>query len=450
MKQGSVKNLEGTVGGSGAWVAGALDSAQQQRGGWQSAALSALVASAEKSWGKVLFPSTRVESWKYTSVESITSGNFKATSPGATVTLEDIDGYIVKALNPYLIVLVNGHYEPKLSTQEFVKGVTVLTSQELASGKNEERASRIGASQAHANNPFVALATALMTECVTISVDRGTRVERPIQVISVVTKEGAGAVITPRLMIEVAELAELAVIESHVTLGATSYLTIPVVESFVAESGRLRATKIELDSDDAFHVAHNVTEQGRASYTRALVFSFGGRLVRNAGDIELKGSGCDATINGLSVLNRAQHVDNTTSIHHIEPACESRELFKGIYSGESKGVFSGTIVVESEAQKTNAFQSNQTLLLSPTASIDTRPQLKIWADDVKCTHGATVGQLDEMAMFYLRSRGIDQDEAKRCLVKAFASEVVSSLECDALEAYVGELLTAKLESLRSN
>ena len=444
-----MKNIDLAVGVSGAWVNGALESARAQRGKWQSSALSALVASAEKSWGKVLFPSTKVESWKYTSVESITSSTFKVASPGATVTSEDIDGFVVKALNPYVLVLVNGYYEPKLSAQEFAKGVSVLTSRELASGANEERVARIGASRAHLSNPFVALATALLTECISISVERGIKVERPIQVISVVTKEGSGAVITPRVVIDVAELGELDIIESHVTLGASSYLTIPVVEAFVAESARLRSTKIELDSEEAYHVAHNVTEQGRASFTRGLVFSFGGRLVRNSGDIELKGSGCDATINGLSVLNKSQHVDNTTSIHHIEPHCESRELFKGIYSGESKGVFSGTIVVESEAQKTNAFQSNQTLLLSPTASIDTRPQLKIWADDVKCTHGATVGQLDEMAMFYLRSRGIDVEEAKRCLVKAFASEVVSSLECDALEGYVAELLTAKLESLRN-
>jgi Fe-S cluster assembly protein SufD len=448
MNQASVKNFEGAVGVSGAWVAGVLDSAQAQRGEWQSSALTTLVASAEKSWGKVLFPSTRIESWKYTSVESIASSDFKAPSPDPTVTLADIDGFIVKALNPYLLVLVNGYFQPNLSTKEFPEGVSVLSSRELANGKNEVKAARIGASHAHLNNPFVALATALMTECLSISVDREVKVDRPIQIISVVSKGGSEAVILPRLMVEVSELAELDIIESHVTLGASSYLTIPVVESFVAESGRLRSTKIELDNDDAYHVAHNVTEQGRASCTRALVFSFGGRLVRNSGDIELKGSGCEATINGLSVLNGVQHVDNTTAIHHIEPACESRELFKGIYAGESKGVFSGTIVVESEAQKTNAFQSNQTVLLSPTASVDTRPQLKIWADDVKCTHGATVGQLDEMAMFYLRSRGIDKEEAKRCLVKAFASEVVSSIECDVLEGYVGDLLTSKLESLR--
>jgi Fe-S cluster assembly protein SufD len=158
----------------------------------------------------------------------------------------------------------------------------------------------------------------------------------------------------------------------------------------------------------------------------------------------LKGSGAMSVLNGLSVLSGTQHVDNTTLIHHIEPTIESREHFKGIYADESRGVFSGTITVDQLAQKTNAFQSNQALLLSPSASIETRPQLMIWADDVKCTHGATVGQLDDDAMFYLRSRGVGREEARGFLIHAFASEVLTSCKVEPLRQYVEAAISKKL------
>jgi Fe-S cluster assembly protein SufD len=161
----------------------------------------------------------------------------------------------------------------------------------------------------------------------------------------------------------------------------------------------------------------------------------------------LRGANSQSLLNGLSLLSGTQHVDNTTLIHHIEPSAESREHFKGIYAGESRGVFSGTITVEKIAQKTNAFQSNQALLLSSDASIESRPQLKIWADDVKCTHGATVGQLDADALFYLRSRGIGEDAAKAFLVHAFASEVLSSVAVAPVKEYVEGIISSRLDTL---
>jgi Fe-S cluster assembly protein SufD len=194
-------------------------------------------------------------------------------------------------------------------------------------------------------------------------------------------------------------------------------------------------------------VSTTTVDQGRDATVRTHIFSFGGALVRNNAQVALKGSASNAVLNGLSVLSGSQHVDNTTLIHHIEPSAESREHFKGIYADESRGVFSGTITVEKIAQKTNAFQSNQALLLSPSASIETRPQLKIWADDVKCTHGATVGQLDADALFYLRSRGIDRDIARNFLIHAFASEVLTSVENVKVREYVEGVLSGVLGSL---
>jgi Fe-S cluster assembly protein SufD len=216
----------------------------------------------------------------------------------------------------------------------------------------------------------------------------------------------------------------------------------------VAEPGAfIDYYKMQVESEDAFHVAGVTASQARNSEIRTHLFEFGGALVRNNAQVLLKGSGAQAVLNGLSLLRDSQHIDNATLIHHIEPHAESREHFKGIYGGSSKGVFSGTITVDKIAQKTNAFQSNQALLLSTDASIESRPQLKIWADDVKCTHGATIGQLDADALFYLRSRGIGRQEAQAFLVHAFASEVLLSVNVASLKQHVEEIISQKLQQV---
>jgi Fe-S cluster assembly protein SufD len=238
----------------------------------------------------------------------------------------------------------------------------------------------------------------------------------------------------------------MTVVESHVGAAGIRYLSLPIVELAAGAGACVDYYKIQVESQQAFHVAGLTALQGRDAQIKVHMFSFGGALVRNNAQTLLNGSGAHAVLNGLSVLAGSQHVDNATLIHHIEPHGESREHFKGIYRDASKGVFSGTITVEKIAQKTNAFQSNQALLLSSDASIESRPQLKIWADDVKCTHGATVGQLDADALFYLRSRGVGEQEAKAFLVHAFASEVLSSVDAIPVKEYVEKLITEKLEA----
>jgi Fe-S cluster assembly protein SufD len=234
------------------------------------------------------------------------------------------------------------------------------------------------------------------------------------------------------------------VIDSHVTAGGEEYLSLPVVEIQADAYAVVDLYRFQDEAQSAYHVSGTSIEQAQSSSVNTHVFSFGSSLARNNVKVALRGTGCSTLLNGLSVLSAAQHVDNSTEIHHIEPNCESREHFKGIYSDTSRGIFTGTITVDKIAQKTNAFQSNQALLLSPSASIETRPQLQIWADDVKCTHGATVGQLDADALFYLRSRGLSQEDARNFLIHAFASEVLTTIRVPALRDYVEQVLTAKL------
>ena len=273
---------------------------------------------------------------------------------------------------------------------------------------------------------------------------KGHVVEAPIHIVHVTTAASEGRVATPRLRIDAEQEAQVTVVESHVGAQGVRYLSLPVGEIVAASGSIVDYYRLQLESEAAHHVSGLSVEQHKDSVARAHIFSFGGALVRNNAHMVLNGAGAQSVINGLSLLSGSQHVDNTTTIHHREPNTESREHFKGIYAKDSRGVFSGTIVVDKIAQKTNAFQSNQALLLSSNASIDSRPQLKIWADDVKCTHGATVGQLDAEAMFYLQSRGISKEDARAFLVHAFASEVLTSVQCAPVKEYVEAAISERL------
>jgi Fe-S cluster assembly protein SufD len=359
--------------------------------------------------------------------------------------VKDLEPYMIAGLDAHLLVWVDGAFNAELSSAGEVVGVSISRISESAQLVDAESA--VGSSNAHSDDAFAALATALMTDGISLTVARGASAVKPIHIVHVATAAAHGSVMAPRLVVDAAETSQVSIIESHVALAAGSYLSLPVAEIRAAQGAVVDYVKFQNESRDAFHVSMTAVDQGRDATVRTYIFSFGGALVRNNATVALNGSGSNAVLNGLSVLSGSQHVDNTTLIHHIEPSAESREHFKGIYADESRGVFSGTITVEKIAQKTNAFQSNQTLLLSPTASIETRPQLKIWADDVKCTHGATVGQLDADALFYLRSRGIDRDIARNFLIHAFASEVLTSVESVEVRGYIEGVLSGVLDTL---
>ena len=443
---GQVAKLQ-QVGGETEWVAIALAEASklQEKTAGKIASLNERVAEARSAWSKVLFPSPRLESWKYTNPEQIAKGPFVlASSTGSDAEVAElITRSLVKGLeSTNTVVFVDGVFSAKHSRVAQANGLQVTRLLDRS-----DAASRIGMLDQHRGDAFAALATALLSDCVCVSVARGCVVETPVQIVHVVTSACQGAVVTPRVFVEAAENAKVTVVESHIGASAVRYLSLPMAE-LVAEPGAfIDYYKMQVESEDAFHVAGVTASQARNSEIRTHLFEFGGALVRNNAQVLLKGSGAQAVLNGLSLLRDSQHIDNATLIHHIEPHAESREHFKGIYGGSSKGVFSGTITVEKIAQKTNAFQSNQALLLSTDASIESRPQLKIWADDVKCTHGATIGQLDADALFYLRSRGIGRQEAQAFLVHAFASEVLLSVNVASLKQHVEEIISQKLQQV---
>lgn len=421
------------------WVERALQAATASQSALTSPSLAKLIAEARAVWSKLSFPSQKLEDWKYTNPDSIAQGPYEFAMGGDTSsTARDLLGRArVSNLDACCeVVFVDGAYSEDLSRIEPATGVVVSRASETTSS--------IGSLGLHKEESFAALATALFSDCVSITVKKGTLVEKPVHVVHVTTSASAGRVSTPRLRIDAEEASQVTVVESHVGAQGARYLSLPVGEVVAAQSAVVDYYRIQLESEAASHVSGLSVEQHRDAVVRAHIFSFGGALVRNNAHMVLNGAGAQSVINGLSLLSDSQHVDNTTTIHHREPNTESREHFKGIYAKESRGVFSGTIVVDKIAQKTNAFQSNQALLLSSNASIDSRPQLKIWADDVKCTHGATVGQLDADAMFYLRSRGISKHEARAFLVHAFASEVLTSVQCAPVKEYVEAVISERL------
>jgi Fe-S cluster assembly protein SufD len=429
------------------WARSALDEARSRSASWASSALSELRSEGEKSWNKVLFPSPRLEAWKYTNTDVIAKGSFL---PSGTVSSE-ASAHVEQLLqaspdrSAFVVTFVDGAYARTLSSEGEIDGVTFARISELSDGRNEDVAKHFGRSGAHSREAFAALATGLMEEGLSITVDRGATVKRAIHIVNLSTK--SGVVFAPRLSLSVGEGASVRVIDSYIASGAEKYLSLPVCEITADPGALVEYYRIQDEAVSSYHVSFLWLEQGSGSTVNSHISSFGGALVRNNVEVLLAGSNAHSTLNGVTILDGSQHVDNATLIHHMEPSAESREHFKGVYAGRSRGVFSGTITVEPIAQKTNAFQSNQALLLSSDASIESRPQLKIWADDVKCTHGATVGQLDQDALFYLRSRGIGQEDARNFLVHAFASEVLASIKSEPVRDHVEAILSRKLDTL---
>ncbi len=435
-----------------AWVEQVLHEAhRRQNEGKLPASIAAVINEARVTWGKVLFPTSKLEAWKYTNPAPIAEGPFDLPKSGAEKSVADL---LKHASIPGLeessrIVFVDGAFSGELSSIVHTKGLHVerITSGAQSGDAQSSGANGVGALGLHRDDPFAALATALFSDVVCLTVARGVVVERPVHIVHIASPRSNGAALTPRLYLKADEGSQVTIVESFVGAENVRYLSLPVCEVVAEANAHVDYYRIQRESAASYHVSNSAVEQHRDAEVRTHIFSFGGALVRNNAQVRLMGANSQAVLNGLSLLTGAQHVDNSTLIHHIEPSAESREHFKGIYAEQSRGVFSGTITVEKAAQKTNAFQSNQALLLSSEASIESRPQLKIWADDVKCTHGATVGQLDPNALFYLQSRGISKDQAKAFLVHAFASEVLSSVRSAPVKAYVEEIISARLAAL---
>jgi Fe-S cluster assembly protein SufD len=395
------------------------------------------------------FPTVRDEEWRFTNPAPVVTVEYKPADGGAHLTAQQIDAFLWGSA-PNRVVVVNGRYSPELSrVTALPAGVRAGSLSAYVNGAlqaDAETAQRLLGQLADVNErAFAALNTAHLDDGAYVHIPEGVVVDEPIDILFVsANTAGAPASIShPRCLIVVGDRAQARLVETYVGLDG-AYLANAVTEVFVGESGVLDHYKVQQDSLSSSHVASMHVHAARSANFSSHSFALGGRFVRNDVVAKLDGEGAEVTLNGLYLADGDRLVDNHTTIDHARAHCPSHEVYKGILGGRARAVFNGKIIVRPDAQKTDAKQTNRALLLSDDALINTKPQLEIFADDVKCTHGATIGQLDEDAIFYLRARGLTFAEARDMLIHAFAGQILDRVQIAPLKQALEDELYAQL------
>jgi len=398
----------------------------------------ALRARAAERFLEAGFPTTRDEDWKYTSVAPIAKVPFRLADAAALV----VDAARVgpqRLEGAHEIVFVNGAYSPALSSKGAAEPGLLVGRLADAIAKDAGAVEpHLGRHASIDASPFAALNTAFLDDGAFVRIDKGALIERPIHVIFLSTAAGQPVACHPRLLCVAGEKAEAKIVETFAGIDGAATFTNAVAEYVLGPASVVKHTKVQRESEGAFHVSTTHLDLDRSVTYASQSISIGGSLVRNDVNAVCGGEGCEVTLDGLYLARGRQHVDNHTTIDHAKPNCASREVYKGVLDGRSRGVFNGKVYVRPDAQKTDGKQTNKNLLLSEHASIDTKPQLEIFANDVKCTHGATIGQIDEDALFYLRSRGIDRETARGLLIYAFATEITHKVPVEKLRSRLEE------------
>jgi len=393
-------------------------------------------------------PAAKDEEYKFTNLTRAIGKNidFDLPKPAFNQGTEEVNKTKIQALDAYSLVFLNGNYEASLSTLPAVDGLTVMPFAEALKAKAEVVESMFGKKAEAKTDPFIAMNTAFSQDGVFIEIGDKVVVDKPIALYFVGDSSQSQLSYQIRNMVVAGKFAEATIIEKFDTLGANESFTNVVNEFSVDEGSHIQYFKIENDSEQSYHVSNTHASQETSSTFTANTIALNGAMVRNNLNIKLVGEGCESYMNGLYVLKGKTHVDNHTVVDHVKANSYSNELYKGIMDDKSKGVFNGKIFVRQDAQKTNAFQSNKNVLISDNATVNTKPQLEIWADDVKCSHGCTTGQLDEDALFYLQARGIQKEKARAILLRAFASDVLENINNEAIKDYLEQIITERLEA----
>ena len=386
------------------------------------------------------FPNMKQEAWRFTSVAPIAEGSFEQAKPPARIPrLEDIRPFLLFEAG-YRLVFVDGFFQPALSTPFFDD---IQSLAHVVAHRQDLVRQHLGKYAATHDRPFSALNTAFVSDGAFIHVPAKATVAEPIQLLFLAS--GDQQVVThPRNLVLVEREARASIVETYASLAASAYWTNAVTEIVVGDGARVDYTRVQRESDRAYHVAATQSHQGRDSTLNLHFVAFGGALARHDIGAVLAGPGGTLILNGLYLLAGAQHADHHTTIDHAADHCASHEYFNGVLDGKSRGVFTGRIIVRPGAQKTDSKQTNNNLLLSTDAHADSQPQLEIYADDVKCTHGSTVGPLDPRALFYLRSRGIGEQDARRLLTYGFAAEILGRMDVAALRLQLDAIVRGRL------
>lgn len=411
-----------------------------------SSSLHEIRTDAIKNFEHKGFPSKKEEAWKYTSLNAILKNDFSVfPKKENTVEFSDIKKYFLHEVDTYKVVFIDGKFSSFLSATTH-EGIDVcLMSSALTKPKYklviEEYFNKI----ASKDETLTSLNTAFALEGAYINIPKNKIADKPIEIIYFSTGIEDALMVQPRNLVVVGENAHVQIIERHQSLNSNPVLTNSVTEIFAQKRAIVDYYKIQNDNLTANLIDNTYISQKQESHASVHTFSFGGNLTRNNLNFYHFGEHIDSTLKGITIIGEKQHVDHYTLVQHATPNCESHQNYKTIIGDNATGVFNGKIYVEKEAQKTNAFQQNNNILVSEKATINAKPQLEIFADDVKCSHGCTIGQLDEIAMFYMQQRGIPKKEARALLMFAFCNEAIESIKIPELKHRITKIIASKLE-----
>lgn len=391
------------------------------------------------------FPTKKEEAWKYTSLNSVLKNDFSVfPKTENAIEFADVKKYFLHEIDTYKVIFIDGKFSSFLSSTTHDGLDVCLMSSALTKPKYKMVIDEYFNKIASKEESLTTLNTAFSLEGAYINIPKSKVVEKPIEIINFSTGTEAALLVQPRNLIIVNENAHVQIIERHQSLNENPVLTNSVTEIFARKRAIVDYYKIQNDNLEASLIDNTYIAQKEQSNVSVHTFSFGGNITRNNLNFYHQGEHIDSTLKGITIIEGKQHVDHHTLVQHATPNCESHQNYKGIFGDRSTGVFNGKIFVEKEAQKTDAFQQNNNILLSDKATINAKPQLEIFADDVKCSHGCTIGQLDEKAMFYMQSRGIPQKEAKALLMYAFSNEVIESIKIPELKKRITKIIATKL------
>lgn len=398
-----------------------------------------------ENFEKLGFPSKKLEEWKYTSLNTVLKNDYSLfPNKEVSVDLADVKKYFIHDIDSYKVVFIDGKYNSFLSETTHDTIDVCLMSAALTKPKYKIVIENYFNKIAKQDN-LTSLNTAFAKEGAYINIPKNVEVQKPIQIINLTTGSEIATMMQPRNLIVLEENAHVQIIERHQSLNSNAVLSNVVTEVFVARNATVDYYKIQNDNLNASLVDNTFIEQKTNSEVSVHTFSFGGNITRNNLNFYQRGEHINSILKGITIIEDKQLVDHHTLVHHIGPNCESHQDYKGIYDERSTGVFNGKVLVAKEAQKTNAYQQNNNILVSDKANVNAKPQLEIFADDVKCSHGCTIGQLDDEALFYMQQRGIPKKEGKALLMYAFANTVLESVKIPEVKSRITKLIAQKLK-----
>lgn len=389
------------------------------------------------------FPTTRDENWKYTRINNILNTRYDLDEKHVA----DIESFKLQGLDAFYCVFVNGVYSPELSSKDGFVGLQIINFNSLDKLQKEDLASLLGRHADYKRHAFNALNTSYFKDGAYITIAQNAVIDKTIVVLNVSTGQQTAS--NTRTLFHIGQNAQVDILLQYEGLNNKGAFTNAVNEIIVEEGAQGKCYLVQNEGEGSVQVNTTEVVQRKASQFSVITLTKSGELVRNNLNFSITEEGCESNMYGIYFTSESQHVDNHTFANHLKPHCNSNELYKGVMTGKSTGVFNGKIMVHKDAQQTNAFQSNQNILLSKAASVNTKPELEIYADDVKCSHGCTIGQLDEEAMFYLQSRGLGKEAASKLLIQAFAGDVLEFITTEPIKQNMEDFIQQKFKDLNA-